>query len=273
MNTENIKLIHGDFYSEYHKLEPGSFDLILTDPPYNRFQEAGQEWDVKLDWNRTEGIFAGLLKPNAWVIMFCDFPLAVELTNTFCHKLEFHGIHIWHKPGGSPAGKTQPLHDTEHILLFRKKGVRVSDMTFNPKSVLPAKQPYSKRNSSPGFSMRRQKKSAVNDNLSGERWVKTLIEGPSKPNMTLKERAGLSHPTVKPQAVLQPLLKCYSNPGDKILDPYGGVFSTALSGIAIGNRHVTSIEIDHKFFKEGEERIKRVLMQTTLEFSEQEVNR
>jgi len=256
MEIDNIKLIHGDFYSEYRKLEPESFDLILTDPPYNRFQEAGQEWDVKLDWNRTEGIFAGLLKPTGWVIIFCDFPLAVELTNTFCHKLEFHGIHIWHKPGGSPAGKTQAIHDTEHILLFRKKGVRVSDMTFNPKSVLPPKHPYTKRNSSPDFSMRRQKKSAVNENLTGERWVKTLLPGPSRPNMIKEERSYISHPSMKPLAVLQPLIKCYSNPADLILDPFAGSGSTL---IAAHNEHRSAIgyEIKDNFYNEAKERIKR----------------
>jgi len=262
MNEETIKLILGDFYSEYRNFEPGSFDLILTDPPYNRLQQAGQEWDVKIDWDRTEGIISGLLKPTGWLIIFCDFLLAVELTNTFCHKLEFHGIHIWHKPGGSPAGKTQPIHDTEHILLFRQKGVRVSDMTFNPKAALPQKQPYVKRNATSEFSTRRQKKSPVNENKSGDRWVKSLIQGPSKPNQTQAERSH-SHPTSKPVSVLIQLLLTYSNENNLVLDPFMGVASTALACIQT-SRRFTGVELDETFFNEGGERVRKATMQGDL---------
>ena len=271
MNTDNIRLIHGDFYSEYRNFEPGSFDLILTDPPYNRLQQAGQEWDVKIDWDRTEGIFSRLLKPTGWVIMFCDFLLAVELTNTFKHKLEYHGLHLWKKYGGAIGNKNHVINDSEHILIFRPKGVRVSEMTFNPKSILPPGEPYKKRNSSDTFSTRRQKKSPLNQNITGERWAKTflpevpvILTGPSKPNMTMDERRGLSHPTIKPQAVLQPLIRCYTNPGAKILDPFGGSFSTVLAGNTVGERYITSVELDDQFFFEGKERVRKATMQGDL---------
>jgi len=260
---ENCKLIHGDFYKEYRDFEPGSFDLILTDPPYNCLQGAGQDWDVKIDWDRTEGLFSGLLKPTGWLIIFCDFLLAVELTNTFCHKLEWHGLHIWHKPGGSPSNKYHPIHDTEHIMIFRHKNTRVSELTFNPRSVLPVGEPYSKRNSSSEMPTRRQKKSPINQNLTGERWVKTLLPGPGKPNMRKVERANISHPTMKPLEVLQPLLRCYSNPGDLILDPFAGSGSTLIAAHN-EDRNAVGIEIDEIFYLEAQERIKRRLAQGDL---------
>ncbi|NQV16213.1 hypothetical protein HQ531_12200 [bacterium] len=258
-----ISLIHGDFYSEYRDLEQGSFDLILTDPPYNRLQSAGQDWDVKIDWDRTESILASLIKPNGLIILFCDFPLAVELSNTFCHKLVWHGLHIWHKPGGAPSNKYHPLNDTEHIMIFRNKETKVSDLTFNPKSVLPVGKPYSKRNSSPDMPTRRQQKSSINHNPTGERWVKTLLHGPSKPNMTKEERAGISHPTMKPLDVLQPLIRCYSNPGDLILDPFAGSGSTLIAAHN-ENRKALGFEIEETFFLEAKERIRQRLAQGEL---------
>ena len=262
------KLIHGDFYSEYKKFEQGSFDLILTDPPYNRLEQAGEKWDTKIDWNRTEGIFSKLIKPTGWVIMFCDFLLAVELVNIFCHKLEFHGIHIWHKPGGTPAGKMHPIHDTEHILLFRQKGVHVSDMTFNPK--VRSGTPYRKVNTSPEFAGRRQKKSAVNENVTGDRWGKTLLSGPSKPNQTKAERSH-DHPTPKPINVLRELLLIYSNKNDLVLDGFGGVFSTALACIET-RRRVVGVEQDESYFQQGRERVRRAQMQGDLFKKPQEVS-
>ncbi|MBL7046225.1 MAG: hypothetical protein ISR95_01090 [Candidatus Marinimicrobia bacterium] len=258
---KNIKLKQSDFYSEYRNLERGSFDLILTDPPYNRLQQAGQEWDVKIDWDRTEGILANLTKPSGWIILFCDFPLAVHLTNTFLHKLEWHGFHIWHKPGGSPSNKYHPIHDSEHIVIFRKKNAKVSELTFNPKSVLPVGEPYTKRNSSPDMPTRRQKKSPVNNNETGERWVKTILSGPSKPNMKLDERS--THPTQKPLNILQDLIRCYSNPGDLILDPFAGSASTLIAAHN-ENRRALGFEIEESFYLEAKERIRRRLAQGEL---------
>ncbi|MBL7047540.1 MAG: site-specific DNA-methyltransferase [Candidatus Marinimicrobia bacterium] len=256
-----IQLKRGDFFSEYRNLERGSFDLILSDPPYNRLQEAGQAWDVRIDWDRTEGILASLVKPNGWIILFTDFLLAVELKNTFCHELEFFDKHIWHKPGGTPSNKYHPINDTELIMMFRKKEAKVSDLTFNPRSVLPVGEPYTKRNSSPDMPTRRQQKSPVNSNETGERWVKTILSGPSKPNMKLDERS--SHPTQKPLNILQDLIRCYSNPGDLILDPFAGSASTLIAAHN-ENRKALGFEIEETFYLEARERIRRRLAQGEL---------
>lgn len=270
MVTENIQLIHGDFFTKYLSLAQNSFNMILTSPPWGILSEAGQKWDVKIDWVRLEKIFASLLIGTGWLIIFGDFLLAVELVNTFTHYFEYHGLHLWQKPSGSPAGKTQPIHNSEHILLFRQKGVRVNDLTFNKWDVMPRGDQYYKPNYSQDFSTRRQKKSAFNENTTGKRHIKTflpqVLHGNSKPNMTKAERLNLSHPNIISQAVLQPIIRTYSNPGDKILDPFGGSFSTVLAGLTVGNRHITSFEKDPSFYKEGEERIKVVMQQTNLGF-------
>ena len=252
-------MIQGDFFEQEKCLEDNAFHLLLTDPPYNRLQQAGQEWDQAINWVLAESLFARLLKQNGLLIMFCDLLLAVELITTFTHDFQFHGFHIWHKPGGAPSNKYHPIHNSEHILIFRPRNAIVSDLTFNPKTVLPRGKPYIKRNTSNEFSTRRQKKGDVNRNLSGERWVKTVLTGPSKANMKHDERAGISHPTMKPLNVLQDLIRCYSNPGDVILDPFAGSGSTLIAAFK-ENRHSIGIEKDEKFYQES---LKRVQAETS----------
>jgi site-specific DNA-methyltransferase (adenine-specific) len=252
MINNNIVLINDDFFDYQENLSPQSFDLILTDPPYNMLQEAGQDWDVAIDWERTEEVFSRLLKPNGQVIMFCDINLFLVLFVKFGSHLVFKHFHIWHKPGGAPSNKYHPISNSEHILVFRPKRSKVSDLTFNPKSVLPAGDPYTKRNASPDMPTRRQQKSPVNINKTGERWVKTVLSGPSKPNMKNDERT--SHPTQKPLNILQDLIRCYSNPGDMVLDPFAGSGSTLIACDNEGRKCI-GIEKDERFFQEALQRI------------------
>ena len=257
----DITLIKSDFFDCHDDMESESIDLILTDPPYNILQQAGQSWDVEINWKETEEIFARLLKPYGQLILFCDIQLAVELIVTFNKYLAFRGFHIWHKPGGAPSNKYHPISNSEHILVFRKKQSKVSDLTFNPKVVLPVGKPYVKRNSNEQFPTRRQKKSSFNTNPTGERWVKTVLSGPSKPNMKKAERT--SHPTQKPLNILQDLVRCYSNPGDMILDPFAGSASTLIASHN-EDRPSMGVEKEKAFYEKALERIERHLSQQNL---------
>ena len=75
-------ILHGDFFKLEKRFAKDTYDLILTDPPYNRLQKAGQDWDTLIDWAKAEEIFARLLKPFGQLIIYCDLRLAVELVNT-----------------------------------------------------------------------------------------------------------------------------------------------------------------------------------------------
>ena len=73
------------------------------------------------------------------------------------------------------------------------------------------------------------------------------------------------HPTQKPVALYQWLLKNYAKPGDKILDTHGGSFSSAIACDIMGF-DFTGYEIDLDYYKSGLERFNRHKQQTVLEF-------
>ncbi|MEK0338084.1 MAG: DNA methyltransferase, partial [Nitrosopumilus sp.] len=155
MNTKNEKyynsnsietqLIHGDFFQEYKKIETGSIDLLLTDPPYNIFSDI-HSWDTSIDLVELETIFSQLLKPTCQVIIFCDLNLMVKLMGSFNNRLKFKHYHIWKKPGGMPVSLNRPINDSEFILVFKQAGVKEKELTFNPEAMGEKGDPYIKRN-------------------------------------------------------------------------------------------------------------------------------
>ena len=232
-------LIHGDFYQHWQKLDP--VDLILADPPYGTLKP--QVWDTALDWEELGSIFTKLLKPTGQVIVFGDFWSMIQVLEAFGKSLKYRGYHIWRKSCAMPVNEYTPLPDTEFILLFRRKDSTVSELAFNPK-VFPG-EPYEKVNRQRDQQTRSETKKAV-DSSDGGRWIRKVIDAPSKPNMKAEERT--SHPTQKPLSLLRTLIRCYSNPGDMILDPFAGSGSTLIAAHKEG-RDALGFEINQGYYE------------------------
>jgi len=254
----NIELFHADFSQEWESLEP--VDLILTDPPYNVLDDI-HTWDKSQDWILLETIFSALLKPIGLVVLFCDLSLMHMLLDTFIHELRFKHYHIWKKPGGMPITTNRPINNAEFILIFRKRGTRERELTWNPEMMGERGLPYLKRNTSPDIPTRRMRKSKFNRNENGCRFPKTIIEAPSKPNMEAWERT--NHPTQKPEILLRKLIRGYSNKGECVLDPFAGSGSTLVSAYK-ENRKAIGFEIDETYYQEAKKRIDSITKQVTM---------
>jgi DNA modification methylase len=257
----DIKLVYGDFFKEQEQLESGSFDLIITDPPYGILERAGHSWDVPIDWIQAERIFSRLLKPNGQVIIFANHSLMIEIISTFSEKLVWKHFHIWKKSCPTIINKYNPRSDAEYILIFKQKSSNVKDLTFNPYESGIVGKPYSKINHTTDLITRGGKKGSVDINEDGKRWITTILEGPSKPNMEREERT--SHPTQKPLTILRELIRVYSNPNDKVFDCFAGSASILISAF-LENRNSIGFEIEEKYFNEAQTRISRYRAQTSL---------
>jgi DNA modification methylase len=260
------KLYNSDFFTNWEPIGPGSIDLILTDPPYGLFgceSKLGLDWDTLPNLGEMESIFDKLLKPDGQLILFSDLNLLIKLLAGFSNKFQFRFYFIWVKSGGMPISKRRPINNTEFILVFRKKGSRERDLTWHPYEMGEKGKPYIKRNSSPDIPTRRKKKSPVNTNNDGWRYPKATLYFPSRPNMTKAERSVTTHPCQKPEAMLRTLIKGFSNPGDKVLDPFAGSGSTLVSAFKEG-RNSIGYEIEKKYYQEASKRIKELTAQEIL---------
>ena len=126
---------------------------------------------------------------------------------------------------------------------------------WNPR-VLPG-APYLKKGSAGTVSTRRQIKGAIHENATGMRHLKSVIYAPNKPAMKAWEKMAIKHPTIKPVSMLIQLVRAYSNPGDYVLDPFGGSASSAIASWLTG-RNIQSWEINSRWFHESVGRFNRL---------------
>jgi len=244
------ELILEDFFQGYKNITPGTVDLLTVDPPYGILKTV--EWDNPLDWEITERTFSDLLSPTGQAIIFCNFKLMVKILTIFGEYLEFRHFHVWLKSCALPTSQYSPIPNSEHILVFKKRAVKPSELVFNPKATLQRGKPYSKKNINRDVSIRQEQKPEVDVNATGERHIKHIIVAPSKPNMLKVERT--SHPTQKPLVLMRELIRVYSNPGQLIVSPFAGSGTDLIAAELEGRRSI-GFELNLDYYEEAVARI------------------
>lgn len=253
------KLIFGDWYEHYRGIERHSIDLVLTDPPYG-ILDKHRSWDIPLNLAEFEQSLDHLLKETGLAIIFCNLDLLILLRKSLT-LFRQRSYHVWNKPSGMCISPQMPLPNGEFILVFKRTGVRTKDTTWFPKEMLPAKQPYSKNSNILVSPSRRHIKNPISQNTDGKRWVTTVLDAPHKPCMPKCERS--SHPSQKPEQLLRALIRGYSNPGDRVIDPFAGSGSTLISAFREG-RPSQGYEKNETYFKEACDRIDSAINQLSL---------
>ena len=239
-----IKLIHGDCLEEMMKIPDGSVDMILCDLPYNM---TGISWDSLIPFDKLWEQYNRIIKPNGNIILFSAGIFTLNLIQSnikdFRYKL------IWKKnvPTGMASAKYRPMKYYEEICVFGN-----SKSTYNPimkERVGVGKACYNYDHycgNSNHLQLDKQKKRYDPDFVQPS----DILEFNVVPN-----RNGKLHPTQKPIELCEYLIKTYSNEGDTVLDNCMGSGTTGVACIRT-NRNFIGVELDEKYFKIAEERIK-----------------
>jgi len=254
-------LYMGDFFHLAGELEPGSADLVLTDPPCGCIAQV-QPWDIPINFTRLGRALARSLKPTGQIAIFANFATGVDIYTAFrgC-GFEFRFPFIWEKYPGQPVNLSRPISDVELILVFKRQGAKVGDLTFNADQVKAPGEPYRKTSFTKVNPTRQGEKGTLFENTDGGRHPRTVLRYPSKPSMRAEERT--DHPTQKPVDLLGYLLRLLSNPGDTVLDPFTGSGSTLVACHRLG-RKGTGFEIELEYFELAKTRLERETSQGVL---------
>jgi site-specific DNA-methyltransferase (adenine-specific) len=131
MNMNGGKIIHGDFLAESDRIENGSVDLILTDPPYGTVQgleidgwdEDKTEWDETIPPKKIFDTAKNLLRRNGRLILFCQEPFTSRLIQSAPVAVGFSYKMIWKKSHfANPLGCDEsPVNMFEDIAVFKKE--------------------------------------------------------------------------------------------------------------------------------------------------------
>lgn len=226
-------IIHGDCLEVMKDIPDKSIDMILCDLPYGL---TSNKWDsvISLDnlWNQ----YKRIIKENGIIALTASQPFTSTLvtSNPEMYKHEW----IWYKNRGSNFANTvrEPMKEHESVLIFSNGGWTYNKQ-MEPRSGTGLKRAQYKFNF-------RTKSENYRDFEDKEDVALPELRVPSSVQFFICE-TGL-HPTQKPVALFEYLIKTYTNEGDLVLDNCIGSGTTAVACIRT-NRNYIGIELDETY--------------------------
>jgi len=231
-----IDLMKGDCLERMKDIENGSVDAIITDPPYGT---TACKWDSIIPLEPMWDHLKRIIKPNGAIVLFGSEPFssALRISNIKNYKYDW----IWNKPKGSGFlnAKKRPLRHYETISIF-SYGTPIYYPQGLIQGVFNNSRPALEKKPTLYGKQRQHKESKFTN------YPKDIIKY-SKPHKPV-------HPTQKPVALMEYLIKTYTNENETVLDFTMGSGST---GVACKNtnRKFIGIEMDDKYFEIAKKRI------------------
>ena len=224
--------------------------MILCDLPYGT---TACKWDIIIPFDKLWEQYNRVIKDNGAIVLFSDEPFTSRL---ICSNIKNFKYRItWNKDigGGYLNAKIMPLKQTEDICVFSK--VNNGRYTYNP--IMRDKEsnrvrPIGRRNSVNPSTYGASNGQLSEDYNPKKSYPTNLIKLSSR---TMEcNSIHRVHPTQKPVALLEYLIKTYTNEGETVLDNCMGSGSTGVACVNL-NRSFIGIEMDDKYFEIASKRI------------------
>lgn len=230
-------ILHGDCLGFMPFIPDASVDMILCDLPYGTTE---CKWDVIIPMQKLWENYERIIKPNGAILLFAQTPFDKILG---CSNLNLlRNEWIWEKPkatGSMNANKMQ-LKAHENILVFYKKLP-----TYNPQFAEGEPWKKIKNKNVAGVHNRNGLRNDYSSGSDGKRYPRSVIKFSSDQGF---------HPTQKPVALLEYLIKTYTNVGDTVLDNCMGSGSTGVAALQCGRQFI-GMEKDENYFLIAQGRI------------------
>ena len=250
-----MKLILGDCLEEMKSIPDNSIDAIITDPPYGTTACA---WDSVIPFDLMWEQLNRIIKPNGAIVLFANQPFTSALIMSNVSMFKYNWTWDKNKPTGHLNAKRQPLRVIEDICVFYKTQCNYNPILINrdKKNIrttdyipdLSNASSYGKRRDN--FKYNEGRVISINKGYP-KNYLKFLGVG------TNSKR---KHPTQKPVALMEYLIKTYTNEKDVVLDFTMGSGTTGVSCVNT-NRDFIGIELDKKYFDIAKQRIETPLGQ------------
>ena len=245
----DIKLIQGDCLEKMQDIPDGSIDAIITDPPYGT---TACKWDSVIPFEPLWAQYKRVTKPNAAIVLTASQPFTSVLV---CSNLKwFRQVQVWDKkmPTGHLNAKKKILSRHEDIVMFSP--TKFGSFTYNPqmtKGKLRNKTPARKADK---YDDRVYGKvNHKGDTFNDDYYPTSIVE------ISNANQRGKTHPTQKPVALMEYLIRTYTNEGETVLDNCMGSGTTGVA-CANTNRNFIGIELDEGYFKIAQDRINQAVI-------------
>lgn len=228
-----INLMLGDCLEKMKEIESGSVDMVLADPPYGT---TACKWDSIIPLEPMWEQLKRIIKPNGTIVMTASQPFTSALGASNLSMLRYSWI--WRKSSatGHLNAKRMPMKNHEDVLVFYFK-----QPTYNPQGLRDFNKIVRRGNNGDCYGV------SGKENLQEKTGYPRTVQ-------EFKSDGKTVHPTQKPVALMEYLIKTYTNEGEKVLDFAMGSGTTGVAAKNL-NRSFIGIEMDEGYFEISKERI------------------
>jgi len=238
-----VTLMQGDCLELMAHIPDGSVDMVLADPPYGT---TACKWDSVIPFEPMWAHLKRVTKRNAAIVMTASHPFTSLLVASNVRGFRHSWVYQKTRAANFLNANRGPLKYHEDVLVFSSGSpVYIPQMRKG--------EPYTKvtrcNNSKAGTMGQTTRKNGDVKTNAGDRHPSSVLDPISNPGGTVA-----LHPTQKPVALMEYLIKTYTNEGDTVLDFTMGSGTT---GVACKNtgRNFIGIELDRKYFQIAKQRI------------------
>ena len=245
-----MKLYNGDCLEVMKSIPNKSIDAIITDPPYGT---TACKWDSVIPFEPMWEQLNRIIKDNGAIVLFGSEPFssALRMSNINNYKYDW----VWYKNTQVGIGlvNKQPMRSFESIIVFYKK-----QCLFN---AIKMKSRHGRKiTQKNGSSILKKNGEHYSFRYSGDRTLKEYVYPRNVIDIKAvgNQNSKRIHPTQKPVALMEYLIKTYTNELETVLDFTMGSGTTGVA-CCNTNRDFIGIELDKEYFKIAQDRIKNKL--------------
>jgi site-specific DNA-methyltransferase (adenine-specific) len=236
-------LHQGDCLEKMKLIPDGSVDMVMCDLPYGT---TACKWDSVIPFEPLWAAYKRVCKKNAAIVLTASQPFTSALVMSNLGMFKYQWVWEKNKATGHLNAKKRPLVAHEDVLVFSD-----SASDYNPQGLVEKDVPtISKGN-------RGRKGLGSSGDCYGVAARDAVQTHTGYPRSVIKfkvEMAAEFHPTQKPVALMEYLIKTYTNEGETVLDNTMGSGTTGVACMNI-NRRFIGIERDDKYFEIAQGRI------------------
>ena len=264
-----VDLYYGDCLVEMKKIEDNSVDLILCDLPYGTTDRSGVEkkngnnrllkWDTVIPLESLWLEYKRVLKPKGAVVLTADQPFTSKLIMSIIEWFKYEWIWKKKKTTGFLLANYRPMKQTEDVIVFSPAHAAAAsrhggNMTYNPQGLIEKKV---KKKNDPNrlgkFLHNPEHMGKGNKLLHETEYEQKFTNYPSEIIEFGLDR-NVVHETQKPVALMEYLIRTYSNEGEIVLDNCMGSGTTGVACINT-NRKFIGIEKKDEYYDAAKKRI------------------
>lgn len=232
-----INLFPGDCLEQMSKFKDSSIDMVLTDPPYGT---TACKWDSVIPFEPMWEQLKRIVKPNGAIVLTASQPFTTALICS--NPKDFRYCWVWKKsrPTLFQHANRRPMKGFEDVLVFGKC------KTYNPQGLIEVDRKVSRTCGG----------KVLGDNWYSKNTYKQTKTGYPNGIIDIPNEGNTQHPTQKPVALMEYLIRTYTNENDVVLDFTMGSGTTGVAAVNTG-RNFVGIELDTKYYSIAKDRIQK----------------